>query len=74
MSNHIVETYDEELRELHLLIAYMGKNVSTALETTCNDLVKGPLLAVHMPNCSIWRRTATPCWVMEWPIRGMTAS
>ena len=41
MSNHIVETYDEELRELHLLIAYMGKNVSTALETTCNDLVKG---------------------------------
>ena len=32
MSNHIVETYDEELRELHLLIAYMGKNVSTALK------------------------------------------
>ena len=41
MSNHIVETYDEELRELHLLIAQMGKDVFTALETTCNDLVKG---------------------------------
>ena len=41
MSNHIVETYDEDLRELHLLIAHMGKDVSSALETTCNDLVKG---------------------------------
>jgi phosphate transport system protein len=41
MSNHIVEDYDEELRELELLIAYMGNDVSTAFETTCNDLVKG---------------------------------
>ena len=41
MSNHIVEDYDEELRELELLIAYMGNGVSTAFETTCNDLVKG---------------------------------
>ena len=41
MSNHIVKTYDEELRELELLIAHMGNDVSNALETTCNDLVKG---------------------------------
>ena len=41
MSNHIVKTYDDELRELELLIAHMGNDVTNALETTCNDLIKG---------------------------------
>lgn len=41
MSNHIVESYDEELNELHLLIAHMGNDVCTALDVTCEDLVTG---------------------------------
>ena len=41
MANHIVESYDEELNELHLLIAHMGNDVCAALETSCDDLVAG---------------------------------
>ena len=39
MANHIVESYDEELNELHLLIAHMGHDVCAAL--ACDDLVAG---------------------------------
>lgn len=41
MANHIVESYDEELNELHLLIAHMGNDVCAALEVACDDLVTG---------------------------------
>ena len=41
MNNHIVESYDEELNELHLLIAHMGNDVCTALEEACEDLITG---------------------------------
>lgn len=41
MNNHIVESYDEELNELHLLIAHMGNDVCTALEEACEDLISG---------------------------------
>ena len=41
MSDHIVGTYDEELKELHIFISKMGKSVCSALYATCNDLIKG---------------------------------
>ena len=41
MNNHIVESYDEELNELHLMIAHMGNDVCTALEDACDELIAG---------------------------------
>ena len=41
MSDHIVGTYDEELKELHIFISKMGKSVCSALDATCNGLIKG---------------------------------
>lgn len=41
MAKHIVQTYDEELSELHRLIAQMENDVCAALQVACNELIKG---------------------------------
>ena len=47
MSDHIVGTYDEELKELHIFISKMGKSVCSALDASCNDLIKGKKKSVE---------------------------
>ena len=47
MSDHIVGTYDEELKELHIFISQMGKSVCSALDASCNDLIKGKKKSVE---------------------------